>query len=175
MLTLPRWHTLRTAADWQAVATAFLNEAIEAAKSGDTNAMSDVCDAMGLFIQKRTTKCPPETVDAVYGAHSELTKLAAGEIVGSIASRTVQLRAYLNDIETITARVARQASLISLEPVRQIVTEAEGVISDLKTLKAAINNGEPAANLKSRIDALISSLNAAVKTIKKEIPGDANG
>ena len=172
MLKIPKWHTLRTAADWQAVATEFLTEAVEAARSGDTNKMSEVCDALGLFIQKRTTKCPQETVDAVFGAHGELTRLVAADIAGSIASRTVQLKAYLNDIETVSERVARQARLIGLEPVTRIVSDAEKVVTDLKKLKRAIGDGESPTDLKAKVEALITTLETAVTNIRNEMPDE---
>jgi len=175
MPTIPRWHTLRTAADWQVVAEAMMNEAIETTRANDTDAMSAVCDALGLFIQKRSTKCPQETVDAVFGAHSVLTRLIAGEIVGSISDRTVQLRAYLNDVQEITERVERQARMISLEPVIQLATDAEKAITDLKALKRAIADGESAGDLKAKVQELIDSLSTAVRNVKSNLPDDDNG
>lgn len=166
------WNQIRTSAEWQAKAMQLIDASIEAARSNDRAAMRSASSALTSFLEHRTLACPDEVADAVYGAQSELSLLVAADVAGSIASRTAQLNAYRQDIERAGASIHRAARMISLDPIKNAVDSVDAIVTDIESLRDAIDNEESSAQLKTKIAAVVRSLRAAVNNIKSEFPAE---
>jgi len=159
------WNKIITKKDWQKLAQTLAERAKQAASDNDAKAMQSVSDEMRDFLSRRTMACPQEVTDAVFHAETELNRLIAADVAGSIASRTVQLNAYLDDIKQAGERIEAQAKFIRLEVVKDAVDSGTLIIADLKELRTLVNDGGTPAEIANRVKDLTSSLQDLVKAL----------
>ncbi len=150
-----------TAQDWIDTADDVVSKARDAAASGDKARMRLARQACSDFISSRTLACPQEVVDAVAGVQVQLSQLIVAEDVGSIAKRTVQIDAFLQDIERISTRAKQAADLISFKSAKDIVDNITGVVGDLKTLKQIVKT-DPTELTPERIQEIMDRLSQIV-------------
>ena len=164
------WNKIVTAADWQAKALEFTTEAREAAKANDPGQMQAASDNLLEFLEQSDAACPDDVYTAVRDAQRELNRLIAADVVSSVKQRTVQLDAYLDDIRKAGERIKAQASLISLEPVRQAVDGAREIVEQVKTLRADIQAGRTPSELAASAKAIADGLASILVQLEKTLP-----
>lgn len=136
-----KWSSITDATAWTATAEMILTAAREAVKVDDNKKIDEASDSLLEFLQERTTDCPHEVAEAVFQAQAELSRIVAGQVVGSIASRTAQINAHLQDVQRTATKLEQQAALISLKPIRDAVDSGRELVVTLQEIRAELKDG----------------------------------
>jgi len=163
------WNKIVTAQNWQRLAMQLTESARTAASQNDAKAMQAAGRDLRDFLVKQTNACPTEVADAVYGAGTALNRLIALDVAGSIASRTVQLNAYMDDIKQAGERIEEQAKAIGLKSIRNAVERGHELIGELKKLRQSIKADMDAPEVTAQINEIAASLQELFKGLENAI------
>lgn len=164
------WNKINTPEKWQATAADLVAAARDAAKADDDRAMKGASSDLLDFLTNRTLDCPQEVADAVFGAQTELHKIMAEDIVGSIAGRTAQFNAYLEDIKRAGAKIKATAELISLTPVQNAIDEVRNIVTAVSKLRSDIQAEKNTTSLVATANTIASDLEAILKELEDLLP-----
>jgi hypothetical protein len=163
------WRTVRTAEDWTSLAEKLITEAREAIRAGEVRQMERTSERLLAFLQRRTTACPREVAEAVFQVQTELSQAVVEGVTGSIAGRTAQINAYLQDVQRVAQRLKEAAAMISLTKVRQTVDELTESVADLKGIHQKLRRQGSAA-LATEVAGVISKLKNSVDGLEAAQP-----
>ena len=163
-------NSIQTPAGWAQAAETLLAAGRDAAKARDLDQMKQAGSDLLAFIQGRTSDCPQAVLDAVVGGQSEIALAIDSAAVGAIDAATVQLSAFVIDVQRATDDLNRKAKLIALQPVIDTVNSLTSLITNAKALQARIASQSPAtldlAGIQGGVQAIIDQLTTVAGDLK---------
>jgi hypothetical protein len=107
--------------------------------------------------------------EAVFQVQTELSQAVVEGVTGSIAGRTAQINAYLQDVQRVAQRLNEAAAMISLTAVRQTVDEVAEAVAELKGIQQKLGRQGSGA-LATEMAGVISKLKKSVDALEAAQP-----
>lgn len=158
------YERLATAEDWIDAARKVVADARKAIKGGKSPAMESANAALTTFITSRTPACPQAVVEAVFGIQGELSRAIVMGVVADIAERTIQIDAFLQDIDRVAESLEESAGDIGLDGLTTAIDNVTALARQARKIRKQVEQGE--------MDGLaddVTSLIEQITTLKEQI------
>ena len=162
---------IKDAAGWASAAQGLLNVARDAAKGRNVNAMKQASSDLLTFLQNRTSDCPGAVVEAVSDGQGELALAIDSASIDAIDAATVQLAAFVIDVQRVSVELNQKAKLIKLEPVIDTLNSITTLVNEAKRLQNKLKGQNAAtidiAGLETGVSNIIAQLNTIAGDLKQ--------